>query len=273
VVVVGAGIAGMEAAWVAAARGHDVTVLGAGQSYGGKAELLSRLPGTEQISSIYDYQIVKGTRAGVRYEYGVTAGIDDVLALSPDAVVLATGSTPGWPEMLPRMWHDEGFVTDLRETSALLLQGFPPQPGTALIFDEDHSAGTYAAAHLMADIFDQVVIATPRSEIAVDEPLVIRQGIVRRTAQSGIRIETLVEPSGDSALIDGQIDLCNVYSGKIITITDIALFTYSTPRIPNDALAAPLRALGIEVHMAGDVVSPRTAFYANAEGNAVGRAL
>ncbi|MCC6828109.1 MAG: FAD-dependent oxidoreductase [Novosphingobium sp.] len=273
VVVVGAGIAGMEAAWVAAARGHDVTVLGAGQSYGGKAELLSRLPGTEQISSIYDYQIVKGTRAGVRYQFGVTAGLDEILALSPDTVVLATGATPLWPDMLPRMWHDEGFVMNLRETSDLLLRGFPPQPGTAMIFDQDHTAGTYAAAHLMADIFDQVIIATPRPEIAIDEPLVVRQGIIRRIAQRGIRIETLVEPSGDSALIEGQIDLCNVYSGRITTVPDIALFSYSTPRIPNDALAAPLRAQGIDVHLAGDAKSPRPPLHANADGHAIGLAI
>lgn len=81
------------------------------------------------------------------------------------------------------------------------------------------------------------------------------------------------EPSGDSALIEGEIDLCNVYSGRIMTVPDIALFSFSTPRTPNDALAASLRAQGIEVHLAGDAKSPRTALHANADGNALGLAI
>ena len=58
-------IAGMEAAWVAAARGHDVTVFGASDAIGGKAWLREQLPGGETVSSIYDYQTFAAKRAGV----------------------------------------------------------------------------------------------------------------------------------------------------------------------------------------------------------------
>jgi thioredoxin reductase len=273
VVVVGAGPAGLEAAWVAAARGHAVTILGAGPSYGGKLRLLARLPGLEQVSSVYDYQIVKSARNGVRLEYGVTASAEDIASLQPDSVVLATGATQNWPAMLPANWREEGLAQDLRATAAALLKGYPPIPGTAVIFDADHTAGTYAAAALIAQIFGKVVLATPRPQIAADEALVVKQGIDRRMALLGVEIVPFVEPRGDSALIDGVVTLRNVYSGRTRDIENVALFTYSTPRAPDDGLAEPLRKLGLDVRLIGDCFAPRTLLMATAEGHEAGNSL
>jgi hypothetical protein len=175
--------------------------------------------------------------------------------------------------MLPPEWRTEGIVPDLRTASEMLLDGFPRQPGTALIFDSDHTAGTYAAAELMTRIFDKVVIATPRPRIAADEALVVTQGIDRRMAMLDVAIIPLVEPSGDSALIDGIVTLRNVYSGRLRDVPDVALFTYATPRTPNDALAAPLRAVGLDVRLIGDCYAPRYLLMATAEGHAAGNAI
>ncbi|MDX2222425.1 MAG: FAD-dependent oxidoreductase [Rhodospirillaceae bacterium] len=270
VVVVGSGIAGMEAAWVAAARGHRVTVLARAGEVGGKTRLHAALPGGENLSSIYDFQFQMAQRFGAHFEYGLDAGLDDVLALKPDAVVLATGADMTVPSFVPAEYAEAGFVQDIRTVAHEFLRRPQHQDGTAVVYDHDHTAMTYAAAELLKKRFDDVVIVTPRERIAGDESLVNRQSIYDRLPRLGIRIITTAEPRPLDRLEDGEVLIRDVKSGAGSTIANVALLTYATSRRPNDALAAPLRARGIAVHLVGDAYAPRFVVNATAEGHRAG---
>lgn len=273
VVVVGAGISGMEAAWVAAARGHEVTVFGRSPQIGGKAWLRSFLPGGEEVSSIYDYQTVAAQKAGVQLRLGEEASVDAIVACRPDAVILATGATMLPPLWLPDEVREWGLVPDLRSAMAGLLRVTARQPGTAVIFDMDHCESTYAAAERLHALFDRVVIVTPRNSIADDMSLVTRQGVHRRLATKKIETVLLSQPQWSDSFEDGVLQLRHVYTGEVRTIDNVALLTYSTPRSRNDELAAPLRERGIEVRPVGDCFSPRDMLAATGDGHAAGNAV
>ena len=273
VVVVGTGVAGMEAAWIAAARGHEVTAFGSSPDVGGKTRLHALLPGGESLSSIYDYQFAAAGRAGVRFELGVSAGAADIIALKPAAVVLASGARMLPPPWLPPAVRDAGLVPDLRSAMAALLKHATRQTGTAVIFDMDHTEGTYAAAELLHTLFDRVVVITPRESIAQAIALVTRQGILRRFSEKRIETIALAEPRWSASFDDGKLEHANVYNGDAGVIENVSFLAYSTPRIPEDMLAGPLRAAGIEVRLVGDCRTPRGLLAATSEGHAAGNAI
>jgi dimethylglycine catabolism A len=271
IVVVGGGIAGLEAAWVAAARGHDVVVFSRSAQPGGKARLRSYLPGGEEVSSIYDYQQAAAQRAGARFEFGVDATLKDVLANLPDAVILAAGA-----DMVRPAWAPAEMVPDLRDAVAGALKSHASgtrQPGTAVLFDMDHSEGTYAAAEFFHAMFERVVLMTSRNSIADLCSLVSRQGIERRFAEKGIETMFLSEPRWSDEMEDGRLACANIHSGRTHWIEDVALITYSTPRASTDGLAPALRAAGIPVTLVGDCRSPAEMLAATADGHAAGNAV
>jgi len=258
IVVVGTGVAALEAAHTAARRGHSVTVLGDSARIGGKTLLHAGLPGGENLSSVYDYQHLMAIRHGVTFALGRHAGVEDVLALEPDQVILATGSRSGRPHWLSDEWAASGLIPSLREMAAALQGRSDVTEGRAVIVDQDHSEMTYAFAQRLSTRFTAVTIVTARERIGHDVSLINRQGIYQRLHDAGIEIICNVEPCNLDTLEDAQLQLRNVYSGAVETIDDVVALTHASSRLPNNELKKPLEQAGVDVIAVGDCRAPRS---------------
>lgn len=101
VVVVGGGIAGCEAARVAAMRGHKVTLLERGKRLGGQLLIAANVPGRDDFEDQVYFEENEMERLGVEVRLQTSANLSAIKALSPEAVVIATGSVPRVPDGIP----------------------------------------------------------------------------------------------------------------------------------------------------------------------------
>jgi len=99
VVVVGGGPAGMEAARVAAERGHRVTLLEATPQLGGQLLLATRADWRRDMISIVDWRVAELEHLGVQVHYNTYADGADVLGFKPDVVIVASGGLPNFGDL------------------------------------------------------------------------------------------------------------------------------------------------------------------------------
>jgi 2,4-dienoyl-CoA reductase-like NADH-dependent reductase (Old Yellow Enzyme family) len=266
VTIVGAGVAGLEAAWIAAARGHTVTVLANGAP-GGNARLEAALPGRGEVAKVYGFQLAQAAAHGVTIETVGRADVARITATRPDVVVLATGSRMRPP---PTLAAGSDGGTSLRDYVAATVGTQPPRGRTAVLFDFDHTPATYAAADLLVERFAKVVLVTPRTALGRGVSYTGQLGVYRRLYAARVDI---VLASAPVQFADGRLTIANAFNGDRTGIADVDLFTWATPRLADDALEAPLRAAGLDVRLVGDAFSPRTMLAAVHEGHAAGLAL
>ncbi|MFL5090670.1 MAG: hypothetical protein ACJ8D7_09910, partial [Xanthobacteraceae bacterium] len=244
-----------------AERGHDVTLFGASAEPGGKLAWEAALPGRAEYRNVIAWMERQLRQAGAKVELGQVANVGDIRALNPEHVILATGSH----QRPPDDFVGKGFGA--REWPA---RANGRGGATAVLFDMDHSAATYAVADALAQAYRQLILLTPRTQIARNVNYCSAIGVHRRLYEANATIVMAAEPV---SLRNGILVWRNVFTGREQEIRDVALFLWSTPRIADDALAAPLRDAGIDTRLAGDCMAPRNLFCAIHEGEAAGMAI
>ncbi|MGR3377097.1 oxidoreductase [Salipiger abyssi] len=158
VVIVGAGPAGLEAARVAALRGHEVVVHEAANDPGGQVRLTAQTPRRAEMMSLIDWRFAECERLGVRFQFNSFADADTVRAEAPDVVIVATGGLP----------HAEGLAEGdgLLVTAWDILSGDARPGSNVLIFDDAGDFAALQAAETIAATGASVEIVTRDRNIA-----------------------------------------------------------------------------------------------------------
>jgi 2,4-dienoyl-CoA reductase-like NADH-dependent reductase (Old Yellow Enzyme family)/thioredoxin reductase len=273
VLVVGGGPAGMEAARVAAERGHRVTLAEASERLGGRFRLAGMQPRRAQILDLIDWYETQLTKLQVKVNYSSPMDSDDVRNSGADAVVLATGAQPsgtGFQKALPQLEALPGIGNgNVFSVDAVMARSARPGRHVIVLDDIGHWDGLGTALHL-AETGHEVTVVTWLPVVGAE--------LVRTTADWPLRrkfkrlgIKTFTETAIGEWRGDGAT-LVDLRDGEEADIAADALVLAGIP-VAEDWLSRELAGSGLELHSIGDAVHPRRVHMAIHEGRKVGLGL
>lgn len=261
VVVVGGGPAGLEAARVAASRGHKVTLLEQRPELGGQLLIAAKAPQREGFLDFPRWQTRQMELLGVDVRLDRPATVDGVLALNPEVVFCATGSVPMLPDALgidqPNVAQAWDVLEGMVEVGARV----------AVLSQEDHME-TISVADFLATRGKQVEIFHKWLYIGSGVERYTRGIVFHRLSKGGV----IIHPSRLARRIDGNtVVVVDVHTGAEHPHRGFDTFVLSCGSRPEVSLYRALKGKVPELQLIGAAMLPRDLYAATQSGATAGR--
>lgn len=263
VVVVGAGPAGMEAARVAALRGHVVHLCDSAREIGGTVRILAMDSNRRNLRDHAVFFETELKRLRVTLMLGNEVTASELVDFAPDVVVVATGGLPVIPGV-PGI-SEPNVVTGLN-----VLRGEAAVGSRALVVGGlDNHIGAPTIAEFLADQGRHVELIGEHLDFARGAEDGTRLTLAHRLVNKGVVISMshkLVAVAGGGATV------MHTFSRELRKIQDVTV-VIACGLVPNDRLVAELGGRVKEIHLIGDALAPRRIMHATLDGARTALAL
>ncbi|AHD00069.1 FAD-dependent oxidoreductase [Leisingera methylohalidivorans] len=263
VMVIGGGPAGMKAAAAAAERGHAVTLFERDTQLGGQARLAQLLPHRAEFGGIITNLTRELELAGVEVRKGVAVDADLIREQAPDAIILATGATPRWPDFEGR---DDLHVVDAWQ----VLRGEAKVGKSVVVADWRADWIGIGVAERLAQNGHSVRLAVNGYMPGQTIQMYVRDAGIGRLHSLGVETLPYMRLFGAD---EDSVYLQHIMNDEPVICEGVDTLVLCQGHTPENAFEGIVRDLGIEFHLAGDCIAPRTAEEAVLEGLHAGRAV
>lgn len=258
VLIVGGGPAGMEAARVAALRGHTVVLCEKTKVLGGQLLLAAKPPGREEIENLTRYLVRQVTKSNVRIL--LQQEVDDTFVeeFVPDAIIFATGSVP--------MTFSENKETGDRLCFAHQALRGEIEIGRKVVVIGGGSVGS-GTADFLAEKGHDITLLLRRMDIGSKLEPSTKMVIQKRLEKNGVRI---IRNAHFESFKNGKVSIEREGVGECLEADDVIVAIGAKAE---NSLYQRIKGKGKHAYAIGDCVEPRGILEAIAEGAMIGRVI